>query len=860
LVALISIVAVGYGLSNDWQPYSLLMALFALINAVVLFFAFAIGQSTWVYRSKSSVNKFRESMAIQKKNLSYLKLSRLAYHFAWVSLLLFTSFFVISSFKIGSDEHLNPKLKSPVDKELGGFYTGIYNPHFDLYSDISKIKKLEMEAGQKWSIISSYISWGDGPLPIEKWQEIIRHGAIPMVTWEPWSNLFEAYSEDEDLRNNRKIFDYIVRGYFDVYIDQMAEALRDLNSPVFLRFAHEMENPMYSWSKSGGNTPEEFIEAWKYVHFRFEKMGAQNVSWVWSPWSTEGFESYFPYGGDSSYTQYVDWIGLTALNYGLASEDQTSKSFEEIYLPFKEQIDLKGLKLPVMLAEFGSTSYDKDGKAWVSESLPVIRKQYPEIKSTVLFYSDLDKNWITDWRPSENSTFIDWTFDLKNIGEYYAGFGLFNKRNYWVDSKSTDNAVIIPEMLITEGDYHQLMVDEQAFYIKGICYNTGHDWEEGFNPLSRKQLNKDFQLIKEMGANTIRRYEPGIYDRNILRAAKEHGLKVMFGFWFDPKVDYSEDSKKLKAYERKVLAQVRKHKNDKSIIAWNIGNETWGLLKKHHAQPYLSLVRRSYLEFLDGLALKIKEIDPERPVFSSEEHDNERLIGAIHQYRAYAPHIDVLGINSYYEENISKLDSIVSKAYPGKPYAVTEFGPKGYWNKELGDYWNDSLLIELSSLSKAEWYKKQWVDYIEQHKGKNLGGMAFSWTDRYEGTATWFGITDYLGRLKPVYYHLQKAWLGEMVNTNSFPDISIVGNWYALKPGESIWLSAAITNGYEGELGHTWVVYDQDWKMSSPILNTKRNGQFVEIQMPAKSSRVYLYSKDSKGNVITASRPLLIRQ
>jgi cellulose synthase/poly-beta-1,6-N-acetylglucosamine synthase-like glycosyltransferase/beta-mannanase len=859
LVVIVSVLAVGYGLSRDWQPYSLLMALFASINAVVLFFAFAIGQSTWVYRSKSSFNTFRELFAIQKKNLSYLKLSRIAFHFSWAIILFSCSFFIISSFNFGNGDALNQGLREPIEKELGGFYAGIYNPHFDYESDIALISDQEKRINQEWSIISTYLSWGDGQLPVKKWKTIINHGAIPMVTWEPWSNLFETYSEIEDLKNNRKVFQYIIDGYFDAYIDQMAESLRDLNSPVFLRFAHEMENPMYSWSSSGDNTPEEFVEAWKYVHYRFEKAGAHNVSWVWSPWSIEGFESYFPYGSDSSYSQYVDWIGLTALNYGLASEDRISKSFDTIYSPFKEQIEQKGLKLPVMLAEFGSTSYGSDSKEWVKESLQTIAIQHPEIRSAVHFYSDLDKNWITEWRPIENPDFIDWTFDLDNNGGNYSGFNLFSHRNHLVESDSISKESTGPKMLMTENNHHQLIVDGQPFYIKGICYNTGHDWEEGFNPLSRKQLDIDFSLIKKMGANTIRRYEPGVYDQNILTVAKEHGLKVMFGFWFDPKVDYLNDVNMLKAYEKKVLKQVKKHRNDESIIAWNIGNETWGLLKKQHAQPYLSMVRRSYLEFLDGLALKIKQIDPKRPVFSSEEHDNERLIGAIYQYKAYAPNIDVIGVNSYYEENISQLDSIIAKVYPGKPYAITEFGPKGYWNKELGDYWNDSLLIENSSLSKADWFRKQWNEYIDRHQGKNLGGIAFSWRDRYEGTATWYGLTDYKGRLKPSYFYLQKVWFEDNQLFLSFPDISIVGHWNILSPGETIWLSAAITNGYVGDLEYNWEVYDVDWKKSSAIINTKLDGKFVEIKIPSKKSRIYLYAVDPKGNVITASRALLVK-
>jgi hypothetical protein len=124
------------------------------------------------------------------------------------------------------------------------------------------------------------------------------------------------------------------------------------------------------------------------------------------------------------------------------------------------------------------------------------------------------------------------------------------------------------------------------------------------------------------------------------------------------------------------------------------------------------------------------------------------------------------------------------------PYAVTEFGPKGYWSPQFGDYWNDTLLIELSDVSKAVWIKKQWIDYIKANKGFNLGGFAFSWRDRYEGTATWFGLTDYKGRLKPAYHYLQAAWAGEELE--DFPELSIVGHCYPIGTGDKIWLTAAI--------------------------------------------------------------------
>ncbi|UJP65530.1 glycosyltransferase [Mongoliitalea daihaiensis] len=857
IIAGVSLLAIVYGLSKDWQPYSMFMAFFAGINAFIFFMAFIAGQTVFVTKLQKVWRGVKNSWIKSYIDYSYVKISRISFNILLIVSFLFGGIFLVTSFIGGSEDYLNPRLKTPLEKRLGGFYTGLYDPHFDFTKDITLISNLESASQVQWNILSSYLSWGDEPLPIDKWEQIIDHGAIPMITWEPWTNRFSQYEHIEDIQNNQKVFEYILNGYFDEYIDQTAEAIRDLYSPVFLRFAHEMENPMYPWSEAGGNTAEEFIDAWKYVHFRFENAGAQNVSWIWSPWSTEGFESYFPYGNDSLQTQYVDWIGLTALNYGLASENQQVKIFEEIYAPFKEQIQEKGLELPVMLAEFGSTSYDFDGKQWVKESLSVIGKKHREIKAVVHFFSDWDRNWITGWRPDANAEFIDWTFDLNDINLSYKPFDVCSYTNYLTQKGNNQHK---PNMLHSEKGNHQLLVDGEPFFIHGVCYNPGHDWEEGFHPLSSKQLAIDFHQIKEMGANTVRRYEPGIFDRNILRAAKNQDLKVMYGFWFDPKIDYLKDHKSLRHYQKKVLKTVRKLKDDKSIIAWNIGNETWGLLKKHNAEPYLSMVRKSYFEFLNELAIEIKKIDPDRPVFSSEEHDNERLLAAIYQYRAFAPNIDVIGVNSYYEENISELSNIFESRFSDIPYVVTEFGPIGYWNKEYGDYRSDSLLLERTSVNKAAWYKNQWTDYIEKNRGLNLGGMAFSWKDRYEGSATWFGLTDHKGRLKPTYYALKEAWNADFLEGSiNFPEIVIVAPWVDLQPGSTQWFSAQIVNEYEGKLEYEWEIYDKKWKRFKPVINSKVDNQFVELLTPSQASRIYVYATDTLGNVITASRPILMK-
>ncbi|EON76529.1 hypothetical protein ADIS_2979 [Lunatimonas lonarensis] len=853
IISVASFAAVFYGLSNDWQPYSWLMASFAFMNGFIFFCAFFLGQFVWVNNLRAAWFWFKNRPVIESAHLTYNKVNKIALPTVMVLPIVLSIIFVFVTFDIKLPSDYN-RVLSNSERNFGGNYTGIYHASYDQTHDFSLIKQAEKEVGTDWAIISTYLYWSDLELPLEKWKEILNHGSIPMITWEPFVSGLEWVDEWEDLSQNQKVFKYIVEGFFDEYILEVAKSIRDLNAPVFLRFAHEMDNPMYPWSMTGGNTPEEFKAAWKHIHYLFGSVGAQNVSWVFNPWDPENLSVYYPFGGGGSVTEFVDWVGLTALNYGPASVNGNPISFETIYRPFKDQLDAHNIDVPVMLSEFGSVSYSTDASIWVGESVSAI-KSFPEIKALVWFFSDIDKNWITDWRPLGGADFIDWTFDLSKVSRPVA---------QWAGSKMpvtvpvSDNlGTVRPSSLQgMKGDF-TLTVNGSPFYMKGICYNTGHDWEEGFVPLSRKQVAGDFEKMKKAGANTIRRYEPGIYDRNILREANLQGLKVMYGFWFDPKVDYLSDRKELAAYERKVLQSVKKHKDNEAIVAWNIGNETWGLLKKRYGQPYLTMVRKSYISFLEELAQKIREIDPTRPILSSEEHDNIRLIGTIHDYRAHAPSLDAIGINSYYEENISLLDDIFTEFDPDRPYVVTEFGPKGYWNPELGDYWSDSVLIELSSVSKGEYYHRQWTQYIEANKGKNLGGFAFSWQDRFEGTATWFGITDFKGNPKPAYYYLASAWLGTDLGITSFPDITIVGQWQDVRPNERIWLSAATINEYSDSLTYKWEVYEEgSWKRSNPVVNSIENNRFVEIKVPKKPSRVYVHAYDSHGNVITASRPL----
>jgi cellulose synthase (UDP-forming) len=400
-------------------------------------------------------------------------------------------------------------------------------------------------------------------------------------------------------------------------------------------------------------------------------------------------------------------------------------------------------------------------------------------------------------------------------------------------------------------------LNHEAFYIRGIAYNPGHDWQDNrFNlPLTSEKLDQDFSAIAAMGGNLIRRYSPSIFDYNILRYSEKHGLKILYGFWFDPKINYATDRKALDRYRSEVVRRVTKYRDREVIYGWSIGNETWGLLKHHYGEPYLSQVRKQYLEFIESLAQEIRQIDPERPLFAMEEH-SPLLPTALASFCRFVPTVDVIGINSYYTQNLEILDSLVTVHYPGKPYIVSEFGPKGYWYKPYTDYRDDSILLEPGSYQKAREYQENWTRHVERYRAKNLGGVAFCWQDRFEGTATWFGLTDVHGNKKPGYYALKEIWTGTPAGY-AMPEFSITITGLDSSDRKPLVLHArTAAELYTSELEYKWMIYEEG-SYQKVLESDYSRFDTLAVRRPRRPSsyRAYLYVADNKSNVVTASAP-----
>jgi len=276
---------------------------------------------------------------------------------------------------------------------------GIYDD--GTFSSFEPIVELEDSLGHQFSILQFYTAWGsqkDQVFPMLRAQAVMDLGSIPLITWEPWLNDFDrdVFPRGEQSRNPNELgLKAIASGVYDEYIDKWALAARNFRHPFFLRFAHEMNDPYrYPWGPQN-NTTEEFVAAWRHVVDRFRAMGAENVLWVWSPHpSYSWIEDYYP--GDD----YIDWVGLTVLNYGTVAPWSQWWSFDEIFekgynliLPFNK---------PVMITELGCLDVGGDRSLWYADGLSQLPVKYPDVRAVVFFHVREDNT--TTYKT------LDWSF------------------------------------------------------------------------------------------------------------------------------------------------------------------------------------------------------------------------------------------------------------------------------------------------------------------------------------------------------------------------------------------------------------------------------------------------------------------
>jgi hypothetical protein len=263
------------------------------------------------------------------------------------------------------------------------------------------IYAIEQAIGTTLPLVQFYTAWGDQPeqqFPGRVARAISDLGSIPVITWEPWLSVFSEKLHPElgpaAVRDQGGLA-AIARGEYDFYIDSWAADAAAFGGPLFVRFAHEMNDAYrYPWGPHQ-NDRDDYIAAWRHVVGRFRQGGATNVIWVWSPHvAYDGWEWYYP-GAD-----VVDWVATNVLNYANVAYWSRWWSFDEIFGSRYET--LASFAKPVMIAELGTLAVGGDPAEWFRQALADLPQRYPAVKG-VLFFHDAADQTVTQQE-------LDWGF------------------------------------------------------------------------------------------------------------------------------------------------------------------------------------------------------------------------------------------------------------------------------------------------------------------------------------------------------------------------------------------------------------------------------------------------------------------
>ncbi|WP_198652186.1 glycosyltransferase [Chitinophaga deserti] len=803
LVAACTLAAIVYGLYIDWNPYTWIMAGIAGLNFTVMMFNIAISR-------QKDVQELRTEFRVLRNSFVYYRLLKQHFwnfrhgiyaglrQFAFPMMLMMG----ISTLYLFGSSQLAARSGEQEQSRANIFYTGIFNP--DSAGGITG-KEGWQQFQQRFAvhadIVSLYIPWGDAPaseVPQQLAEDIFRNGSVPMITWEPWASGFAFSDADPELREERKVMAHIANGRFDAYVQKIARQVRALNRPVFIRFAHEADNPAYPWSPAGGNTPEESKAAWSHVHDVFRRERAYNAVWVWNPWKPAAIEAYFPG------RQYVDWLGVTMLSYDTIGTQAKAYSFTELYEPFRRKPIFRS-GLPVMVAEGGSVRTGKQ-REWMEGAAKSITG-YREIQAFVLFHSGFDKNvpaggnvQTIDWRMADAGTFFKVT----------AGGGSSAKEPV------KQLRYIHPEPAVTQQP-------RWTDTLKGMHYQKGGNWFRNLHTLTRREVVEDFREMKAVGVNTVRRYGPGAYDRNVLAAAKETGLGLHYGFWLPTVADAVADAAVLKKRTAEIIDQVKALKGNPEIRAWSIANTGYKLLQYRFVKPAYLYQQKAYTAWLRQLVKEIREADPERPVTVDVD-------GVA----------DISGLLQYLHDEIPQVAAFGVVLPPG-----------------------GEGLVQLKEVPVPCFISGVSVELYANAGPDKRGVFMASWQDEEATNRISFnGILDHEGRHKPGWHRLLHVWK-KIPLREPVPAVSILRPAVTVRENSTLEYRALIRENNEwhyaggGDLEFEWSLIRLDRKGKPIRRDLLGKGTVMKVEIPFNPAAYRLHVTAVKGRDVSVAAATL---
>lgn len=340
-----------------------------------------------------------------------------------------------------------------------------------------------------------------------------------------------------------------------------------------------------------------------------------------------------------------------------------------------------------------------------------------------------------------------------------------------------------------EGNF-QLMREGKPFNVRGI---GGHRHIDTF-------IAAGGNTIRTWGVDDLERIIDG---KPLLDYAHAKGLTVLAGIWVQHErhgFDYS-DPEQIEAQRQHVRDAVMKYKNHPALLMWGLGNEMEAFRGNDDDTHIWKEV--------ETLAAIIKELDPHHPVLTAVAGIT---VEKAKQVLRHCPSIDVLGVNAY--AAAANTGKILNQAGWDRPFALTEFGPRGHWEVALTK-WNAP--IEPSADEKARSYLEAYQTMISDAGDRCIGTFAFLWGYKQEVTHTWYSMFLPTGEKLPAVDIMSYAWSGEYPETRcpEMMGVDFAGHLQIVAPGTKWEVSAEVKDPQDLPLNFEWMVISEQSQVST---------------------------------------------
>ncbi len=255
--------------------------------------------------------------------------------------------------------------------------------------------------GEYPAMIQTYVDFSRN-FDMSNIRATIDHGAVPIVTWEPW--LAGKGADQPGFR-----LATIIDGNHDAYISSVADQLVTAGDPkLSIRLAHEMNGYWFPWSEqANGNQPGEYVRAWRHIVDLFRAKGLRNVTWIWSPNApsarTQDMDGLYPG------SQYVGQTALDAYNFGSRGSTKPWTPVDQLFGDGLDELARVAPDKQIIVAETASVeSVGSNSKAeWIRDMVFYL-DSWHETK-TGKIYGFLWFNYVKFEGPMNRT--VDWRFD-----------------------------------------------------------------------------------------------------------------------------------------------------------------------------------------------------------------------------------------------------------------------------------------------------------------------------------------------------------------------------------------------------------------------------------------------------------------